>query len=407
MTKKNEKNIQHTLNIIYGIVFVLCLLKRTLSTTMWEIPWPSAVGVYLRWAVIFLVVARLLAFRKQLSFQTMCLEVVVIVPAVLCYVNVEKYAELMEFMLLIACAFGMEFRTLLKLYVVVETSVLVVTVACAQLGLVENLIYRQEGYSRISFGYIYPTDFTAHIFFLILAWILLREGRLHYLELCAMVTLSVGCYVFCHARTNTICILLAAVGAALLKRYLKRRGVTAGSRAKKTTLGERILFAIGLCINGFCCAFTVLLTYFYRADQPIMAKLNVLLSARLEIGHMGFEKYNVTLLAQKIKMTGFGGSTTAPDTYFYLDCSYVNMLLRYGLLVTVAVLVMFFVLAYRSIKARTYWMLFCIALLSVQCMIEHHMLALAYDPILFALFTAPWTNLQYRKNVRNQSLRRS
>lgn len=64
---------------------------------------------------------------------------------------------------------------------------ILLTIILSQTGLVENLIYDQHGRIREAFGFVYPTDFAAQIFFLFAAWACLRELRITYLELAGMV----------------------------------------------------------------------------------------------------------------------------------------------------------------------------------------------------------------------------
>ena len=94
----------------------------------------------------------------------------------------------------------------------------------------------------------------------------------------------------------------------------------------------------------------------------------------------------MTLFGQQVDMVGNGGSTIRLKEYFFVDCSYIYIFLRYGLiflLITLAV----YMLCCKKYENDPYFLV-AIVLVSINCMIAHHIVELTYCPFALAVFSA-------------------
>ena len=73
-------------------------------------------------------------------------------------------------------------------------------------------------------------------------------------------------------------------------------------------------------------------------DSGFMAKLNDILSGRLANAAEAWQKYGLSLFGQNIVWTGQGITYKPSMHYLYVDCSYLNILLNYGLVFLLLVL---------------------------------------------------------------------
>ena len=85
-------------------------------------------------------------------------------------------------------------------------------------------------------------------------------------------------------------------------------------------------------------------------------------------------------------MIGNGGTTKESANYFFLDCSYIKIALEYGILLLGIVLIIYCMIGFRARLEQDWVLLWILAIVAVQCMIEHHMLDISYNPFLWALF---------------------
>ena len=66
--------------------------------------------------------------------------------------------------------------------------------------------------------------------------------------------------------------------------------------------------------------------------------------------------------------------------------------MQYGLLIFGIVLFIWIVISFKAREEKNWFLLWIVAIISVQCMIEHHMLEVAYNPFLWAVFANTMDN---------------
>ncbi len=284
---------------------------------------------------------------------------------------------------LIIGAHGVDFRKIAKVYLAVSMVSLAVIMAGALTGHIQNLVYMRGGRQRISFGIVYPTDFCAHVFFLTACWVWLRERRVTMAEIIGIGGLAGFCLYFCDARNSFLCLLLLAVGLL----YVRCRRRLAEKRGGEYSMSQ--LVSGLLCLSMPLGTITMIgLSAVYNPANPLLEKLNQLLSGRLHWGHIGLETYNpFSLFGQAVRLQGLGMSTGPVTDFFFLDSSYLNILLCNGVIILAIVLLTFVLAGLRQRKLGGWERLGILAVIAVHCMIEHHLLEYMYHPFLFMLFT--------------------
>ena len=380
MVKRNEKTAV-VLEAAYLLLFAVISLMAYNYTTMSGLDFPA----WLRHAVLgaaALIAAARVVFDRGRSWAALALGALF---ALVLYLASENSMQgyLLELGVLLIGAQGLRFEKLVRVYLAVISAALLVTMALALGGVIENLVYERAGRTRMSFGVAYPTDFCAHVFFLCCCWTWLRERRLHAAELALIVLLAAFCLVFCDARTSAACLLLLAGGMA----YIKLRRALAARRGAEYRM-SRVCSALLCAAMPLCAALIIALSLAYDGASDFMVRLDLLLSGRLALGRLGFDRYGVTLLGQFVEMTGLGNSLVHTGEYFWLDSSYVNILLRMGVLTLLGVLAVFVAGGVRQRRLGSWERLFILAVIALQCMIEHHLIEIGHHPFLLMALSA-------------------
>lgn len=383
--KKIKENILNSLlwEYVYLIILSFFLLFYSLYTIQYPANWPQPAFHYLRTVLFVYVFFKYTFMNKEcLTIHETILIFILLCSFLVSYQNT-GYIELFDAVFLILGAKGLNYQSILKIYLLVKAMFIISVVLGSQLGILENLVYNQHGRIRESFGFIYPTDFAAQVFFVIGAWAILRQMRLTGLELVGMVLLAVFLKWKCDARTSTICI-LCIVGGVIFVKLAERFG-------KQNSVCEKIQKAlkIGFLSLPYIFAGTMILACrFYNPDNRILAWMNKLTSQRLRLGRKTFDSYNMNLFGQYIEMAGNGGTTEKPADYTFIDCSYNNILMRFGLVVFIAVMLLI-----TFIMFKYYQSILVMGVLAVICLhsvMEHHLLEIHYNFMLllpFCLFS--------------------
>jgi hypothetical protein len=379
----------------YLIIYSIWLIITFLDTTMFHINYPNFTDIVLLEITVIFVGIKMILFNKHSKFE-LWLYIVLIISFGGSFIN-SGYVFLLPVLFLILGAKNVPFKNLLQIYCVISVVLILLTVIASQTGVVENLIYERKG-QRISFGFNYPTDFTAHIFFFVMGYCYLRRERLSYLELMVILGFGFFSHIFCGARTNALCLLLTFI----VFLYLKNRYFNRSSNYVLNKIFSRLL-VFSIPISALC---IVILTFLYQANQNnvILTSINNLLSNRLCWNIVGLERYGIHLYGSIFKMIGLGGSTTPPNEYFFLDSSYILILLRYGVMVFVTTLVISVFSSLRAERQKDITLLLIISLIAIQSVVEHHLLDIAYNPFLFLIFSENFEKSTYRlSNFLKQS----
>lgn len=380
--------MRNLLELLYLLIFAVILSDAFLHTTMFlkRFGDHTQLHIFLKIGLMAVIFAKL-SLTDLRDWRRTLLIVLFASCFFAAYYRRSHYEELLTMGLLILGANHVSFQKILKVFAAVTIALTLTAMLAAQMGIIENLIYHQKGRgTRIAFGSVYPTDFSAHIVYLVLAHLCLRERRLTYAELAAFVLLAVFIYSFCEAKTNAGCILMAAAVCFALKIGSNPAGRALRSRFQKLGAILHTGFVVLAKYSMLLLSLTMIaLTLLYTESSPLMERLNDFFNTRLSLGRTGFDNYVVGLLGQNIEMTGFGGKVELPDNYFFLDSSYIKMVLCYGLAVSACILLIHLLVGQRAKQRNNLYLLAALGVIGVQCMFEHHILEIAYNPFLLAV----------------------
>ena len=152
------------------------------------------------------------------------------------------------------------------------------------LGVIPNLQFAQVRSSgfviRNSFGFIYPTDFASHCFYLFIAWGYVLRKRLIVLRTLVGLSLAFFIIKFCDARLNALSVLVATV--IFIVMYV--------TKEKKLKIYSILPYSA-----AFFSFLMFYLTYFFTWSSSLFVSLNNLFSMRLFLGKNAIDTYGIHL----------------------------------------------------------------------------------------------------------------
>lgn len=358
-------------------VFLVHVIFMCLQTTMFK--FPGIVFTIEKYLALLLIVLKIIVFDKY-DNKMLLFGAVLLVDTFL-VAGISTYQEALIFSIVLLGCKGVDFVKILKVYIAGNIAVLLAAFVASRLDIIEDLVYiRDYVVERNSFGTIYPTDFAAHIFFLLCVYYYLIKNSIQNRHLLAGLFVSAIVYAFCDTRLDSITMLLLVIGISLIH---FRKAFTWNKNDSFSRLKSLMgVFIPYIPVMGFL--FMHFMSYFFQPSLTFFRLFDKLLSGRLKLGNKALEDYGITLFGQTVPMNGNGGSLVyLGDNYFFVDCSYLLVYLRYG----IVFLLLVFLIHYWCCKKYTDDMYYLVILtvIVVNCVVAHHMIELAYNPFYLAL----------------------
>ena len=357
-------------NLLVSIVVSVVVFFNTISTTMLERTF-FQVKVNFLFLVVLLLGLRFL-YKMRVSYKYLILSILLLLSGVLVYFQTNRLNFLVYSMLLVLLV-NVDMKVVLRNYVVVAGILVVGVFLLSLVGIVPNLQYNRAGVIRNSFGFIYPTDFASHCFYLFLAISYLLKDKFIWTRSLFGVLLSAFIIKYCDARLNAMSILLATV--IFIYFYYSN-----GKKLKMFALlpYSAVVFA----------SVVTYLSYKFSWSNPFLVSINKLITGRLALGRNAFDTFGVHLFGTRnVQFIGSGGKTESVIGYNYVDSSYVQMLFTYGIVPVILLIIIYVVASRKQYKDGQYLLVTILSLIAFNCMIEAFWFVPTYNIFMFLLFT--------------------
>ncbi|WP_056995434.1 hypothetical protein [Limosilactobacillus equigenerosi] len=364
---------------LYRVVFIIALIQSFLDTT--TLP-PSIITKFFHLlgvgSVVFGMVFKIYVLDEWRPLQYVL--ITLILGAFAISFLKTGLGGILLYPLLVLGAKGINFNLVIKDFFRISLVALSIVMALAMLGGITNLVYHPiDRATRYSLGITYPTDLAAHSLLLLLSYYYLRYRRIRVVELIAGLLIGILVYKLTDARLDFVATILA-IGLIAASQWMVKN--------------QRLvrLHAFMWITTPFIAGVTWFSAFFYNYHIKLASRLNDLLSNRLYLSKQGFDKYNILMFGQKIKEHGYGGlkgmklfNGKTNIEYFFLDSSYIRLILIYGLIIFLMVILAMTLVSIKGYMANDYILCVIILVLSVTGMVEQHLIELVYNPFLIAL----------------------
>ena len=360
-------------DILYFLSFIVCYSWGFINTTMFKNDFSDAFKAQMdglfHFAVINALICGVIALLLQKNLQLAVFEIALLASGFLHWKLGAGKFEYFVLCVLIVGMTGRSFKVLVSIALAIGSAMMAVTFAASQLGIITDLVYKG---GRHSFGIIYCTDCAAHILFLMVMYVFLRLDSLNIVEYAALI-LVCAIMMMTKAQSDIMCGFLL-MGGILLYRLTRR-----WHRKKPVPIIASIMsFSFLICTIAI---FAVTLG-FNRNDKELRQKIPYTLTRRLEMNQEALRDHPFSLFGSQIEEHGFGGRTeNLPgwDKYFFIDCSYIRLFVIGGFLLFIMILLIMTYTELRCFAYRRYGFLFLLVVVSIACLLEHHLMEYYYN----------------------------
>ena len=234
------------------------------------------------------------------------------------------------------------------------------------------------------------TDWAAHYFWILAAYLWLRGKKLTWGEVFAVGALDVFVYSLTGSSTALICISLIFVITFIFKLhlFLKYRSGDAGTQVtERGTSGAMTMVnnLLDFCAKYSFVLFALIILVFialFDIGNPLTYKLNILLHERLSLGHRGIVENGIRLFSSGVSV--YGNFSSIDGFYNFLDCSFVSVLVKMGMLPLAFYLGS---MTAVQLKHKKYlYGAFLLAVCALSCVEEHHLSEIPYNFFILLLF---------------------
>ncbi len=255
-------------------------------------------------------------------------------------------------MIFIFCARNIDFKRIAKFSFWVILATVAFVIIGSYIGIVDNYVFEGSWRSRQFLGFRYCLYAPMYLFYLIALYLYIRGRKIKWLEMVFMVLINIWMYLQAVSRLAFIfSIVLILIGAffKLKPMFLK---------------GKRTIY--GILIFSFLICFTInlILVLTYDESVPILKELNQLMGKRLDNAHTSVLDNGIHFLGHELWMRGNGldvYGNIAAGAYTYVDCFYIQFLLRNGIIPTAIWLGLLTLTMYYFYRSENYFLMIILA----------------------------------------------
>ncbi|HEM6372263.1 TPA: hypothetical protein U2D20_001487 [Streptococcus suis] len=282
-----------------------------------------------------------------------------------------NYQKIVTLGLLLIAVKSRNLINLLKIHLFEVSTLVVFILICYNFGILPGGYSLRDSTVRYFLGFSYTSYFANFLFHIIITAIFVYKEKLS-LIFCILFLLT-NYYVYNLTDTKSAYYLsLFAVLVYLISRFLKLDRKLKNQISKISKIIEQISFPVATM-------FILFLTMLYSTKSFFILRLDELLTHRLMLGAKALQIYPINLFGNKIVWAGFNTGMQ----YLYVDSSFLNILLNYGIVSILLFSIGYFLLGKKNMYRDYYYTLSFIFLI-IHSLFDPQFIEIAYNP--FTLF---------------------
>ncbi len=373
---------------LYYIGLILYILLSLSFETRWN--YPDIIQKLMRvFALILLSVNFVLVLKKYKKPNEILFVVLFLITSLIVGNNGSftedgnlLYINLFTF-LLVCGAKGINYRNIIKVYLIVGGVYCLLTIFASSIGIIENIsVYTvnhgevlgsSDNENRYCFGYGWPTNMANHVFFIILCYFSFIGRLLNKKELLAATLIAFFLWHYTGSRLSSFCIFLLVL-FSLFQNFKKFKA---------------FIYSKGVvCCYVVSIPFFVFVSYFfaskYDSSNMFWLSANFILSGRLSLGYDALSYVGIPLLGQKYIM--YGSFSDDGMAYNYIDCSYLQLLIIYGVLYTLIIALSYVYICKKHCRFMRNNIVASVFFAGISGLISQHFIEIYMNPFLILLF---------------------
>ncbi|MBM7641774.1 hypothetical protein [Streptococcus loxodontisalivarius] len=296
-----------------------------------------------------------------------------------------NYQKVVTLGLLLLAVKNRNLISILKVHLYTVVTLIILLLFCYGIGLLPGGYSLRESTMRYYLGFSYTSYLANFLFHIIITAIFVYKERLSLLVCAILLIINYGVYVLTDTKSAYYLSLLVLLVFICLKvfRLDLRHDMIKNSRISRWV--EQIAFPLSTI-------FVLILTLLYNTGNSFMIRLNQILTYRLMLGAKAIDKYPINLFGHKIVWAGFNTGME----YLYVDSSFLNILLNYGIISIVLFSLGYYILGKKNIYRDGFYMLAFVFLI-LHSLFDPQYIEISYNPFTLFLSLTLLTHKEVQK----------
>jgi len=285
---------------------------------------------------------------------------------------ITRNAYIMSYWFFLAGGYGQSSKRIMTLATITTWSILFIVIVSSQIGCAVDYVFDGGMFGAHGLGFDWCTDAPIVYFFSMLVYIFLRKEKMRIWEFAILEAVNIFFYIMTDTKM-TFWLGTVAIIFFFIESLIKHRWVL----IKKLNI-LWVLLPIIICIA------CIVIALIYNPKIAFWDKINSIMSNRLELSQSGLETYGITPFGQSIWWIGYNIGQLSPSGYNYVDCSYIQVMLEFGIFTIVAILAIYMQGIKRAEKYQDYWMVCILIIALLHSTTEPRLMNFAFNilPIL-------------------------
>lgn len=132
----------------------------------------------------------------------------------------------------------------------------------------------------------------------------------------------------------------------------------------------------------------------YDSDVEWMKELNKVLSRRLQLTRDAISEYGIHMFGSDFEWRAVGYRGT--DNYLFVDCSFWNIIIRYGVVMLVLVMALYMVLMIDSIRTKDAIFTWILVVVGLHSCTDPQLISVVYTPFILIAFGVIKKSFEHR-----------
>lgn len=366
-------------NMLYVVALIIFMMSTLFELTQWNL-WSDSfqdnilkVTKLMRYLSYLLCVIKII-MTSVADRKTIIRCAIIVVMFAVSYLAC-KNITLFLYSLLFLAAEGYESDGIIRIACICQSVVLAINIILIKTGIVVDSIWEPDIRPRHFLGFSWVTTSSILFLFILFEYIYLKKGKINTFEYIIGMGFAYWLYKMSDARMTFMVSVLVLTWFWFIIIFVE-----------KINLAEKLksVFAITPFIISIV---AITFQYIYSPDNTVLYKLNDILTGRLKLGRQGIEEYGLSLFGTKIEWVGYDADWESGMQYNYVDSSYLQIALEYGLIVLVIILILYAILIYASIRNKHTYLCWIVLIVLAFCVTEPRLVKIAYNPFLLLVVT--------------------